>query len=128
MRSAPEIVVVEAIKLVEGGLAELCDDVWLVTCAPTTQRDRLMGRGAPADDADRRIAAQAGLAARVADAATRTIDTTADVGRDPRARRDGARRGAGGARRLEMTKTRRGRVAAAGSIDRTMSGGRSAED
>ena len=74
-----EVVVVEAIKLVEGGLAELCDDVWLVTCAPTTQRDRLKGRGAPADDADRRIAAQAGLAARVVDAATRTIDTTADV-------------------------------------------------
>ncbi len=25
-------VVIEAIKLVEGGLAELCDEVWLVTC------------------------------------------------------------------------------------------------
>ena len=27
-------VVIEAIKLVEGGLAELCDEVWLVTCDP----------------------------------------------------------------------------------------------
>ena len=29
-------VVIEAIKLVEGGLAELCDEVWLVTCDPTS--------------------------------------------------------------------------------------------
>ena len=27
-------VVIEAIQLVEGGLAELCDEVWLVTCDP----------------------------------------------------------------------------------------------
>jgi dephospho-CoA kinase len=33
-------VVIEAIKLVEGGLAELCDEVWLVTCDPAVQVDR----------------------------------------------------------------------------------------
>ena len=33
-------VVIEAIKLVEGGLAELCDEVWLVTCHE--QRARLI--------------------------------------------------------------------------------------
>ena len=38
-------VVIEAIKLVEGGLAELCDEVWLVTCDPAVQRRRLVGRG-----------------------------------------------------------------------------------
>ncbi len=29
-----QAVVIEAIKLVEGGLADLCDEVWLVTCDP----------------------------------------------------------------------------------------------
>ena len=41
---APAIAI-EAIKLVEGGLATECDEVWLVTCDPDTQRDRLTGRG-----------------------------------------------------------------------------------
>jgi dephospho-CoA kinase len=73
-------VVIEAIKLVEGGLAELCDEVWLVTCDAAEQRERLLGRGTPAADADRRIAAQAGLAARVASVATRVIDASGDAG------------------------------------------------
>ena len=68
-------VVVEAIKLVEGGLAELCDEVWLVRCSPEAQRARLTGRGMTADEAERRIAAQAGLETRVAAVATRVIDT-----------------------------------------------------
>ena len=38
-------VAIEAIKLVEGGLAALCDEVWLVTCGPVTQRARLAARG-----------------------------------------------------------------------------------
>jgi dephospho-CoA kinase len=69
-------VVIEAIKLVEGGLASHCDEVWLVTCDPNVQRFRLVGRGASAEEADQRMAAQAGLAARLAPAATRTIDTS----------------------------------------------------
>ena len=69
-------VVIEAIKLVEGGLAGLCDETWLVTCAPAVQRERVIDRGASADDADRRIAAQAGLVERVRPAATRVIDTS----------------------------------------------------
>lgn len=51
-------VVIEAIKLVEGGLAARCDQVWLVECAPATQRARLAARGVSADDAERRLAAQ----------------------------------------------------------------------
>lgn len=51
-------VVIEAIKLVEGGLAEQCDEVWLVDCPPAVQRKRLRGRGMDAADADRRVAAQ----------------------------------------------------------------------
>lgn len=69
-------VVVEAIKLVEGGLAALCDEVWLVTCDPAVQRERLLGRGDVSVDADARIAAQGDLAARLADVATRVVDTS----------------------------------------------------
>jgi dephospho-CoA kinase len=69
-------VVIEAIKLVEGGLAALCDEVWLVTCAPTVQRDRVIARGATTEDADRRIGAQAGLVERVRPVATRVLDTS----------------------------------------------------
>jgi dephospho-CoA kinase len=70
-------VVVEAIKLVEGGLAALCDEVWLVTCDAGEQLERLLARGTiAADDAQARIAAQAGLAERLAPATTRVIDTS----------------------------------------------------
>jgi len=71
-------IVIEAIKLVEGGLAELCDEVWLVTCDGTVQRQRLVGRGEPVDDAERRIAAQGGLTERVRPVANRVIDTSGD--------------------------------------------------
>ena len=71
-------VVVEAIKLVEAGYGDECDEIWLVTCGPDAQRQRLVGRGLPAEDADQRIAAQADPAARLASGATRIIDTSAD--------------------------------------------------
>jgi len=83
--SGAAAVVVEAIKLVEGGLAALCDEVWLVTCAPTAQRERVIDRGLDAADADRRIAAQAGLVDRVRPVATRVIDTSGPL-KDARAR------------------------------------------
>jgi dephospho-CoA kinase len=72
-------VVVEAIKLVEGGLAALCDETWLITCAPTVQRERVLDRGLAAADADRRIVAQAGLVERVRPVATRVIDTSGPI-------------------------------------------------
>jgi len=72
-------VVVEAIKLVEGGLAALCDEVWLVTCHASEQLARLLARGTPGADAHARIAAQAGLTERLAAAATRVIDTSGAV-------------------------------------------------
>jgi dephospho-CoA kinase len=50
--------VVEAIKLVEGGLAERCDQVWIIDCGPATQRVRLAERGADATDIERRLTAQ----------------------------------------------------------------------
>jgi dephospho-CoA kinase len=61
-------VCVEAIKLVEGGLAEGCDEVWLVECSPATRRARLAQRGTAPDDVERRLAAQGpDLAARLAE-------------------------------------------------------------
>jgi dephospho-CoA kinase len=62
-------VVIEAIKLVEGGLAELCDVVWFVRCEPNVQRSRLAARGVGLEDASRRMAAQGGMSERVAKAA-----------------------------------------------------------
>lgn len=51
-------VVIEAIKLVESGIAAACDAVWIVDCHPETQRARLSGRGMTPEDAERRMAAQ----------------------------------------------------------------------
>ncbi len=60
-------VVIEAIKLVEGGLAARCDEAWLVDCTPVNQRARLVSRGSGEADAERRMAAQGpGLADRLA--------------------------------------------------------------
>jgi dephospho-CoA kinase len=73
-------VVIEAIRLVEGGLAALCDETWLVTCSPAEQRARLAGRGVAQDDATRRIAAQGEMAARLAPLVTRVLDTGGDRG------------------------------------------------
>ena len=75
-RAGAPAVAIEAIKLVEGGLAALCDEVWLVTCDAAAQHERLAGRGTAAADAEQRIAAQAGLAERLRPSATRVLDTT----------------------------------------------------
>ena len=69
-------VVIEAIKLVEGGLEELCDEVWLVACDPGVQLERLIGRGDPSDDATARIDAQGDLIERLRERATRIVDTS----------------------------------------------------
>jgi dephospho-CoA kinase len=78
-------IAIEAIRLVESGLADVCDEVWLVTCEPDEQRNRLAGRGVPAADAERRIAAQAGITERLRPHATRVIDSSG--GRDTVERR-----------------------------------------
>jgi dephospho-CoA kinase len=83
--AAAPAVVIEAIKLVEGGLAELCDEVWLVTCAATVQRERVIDRGLSAADADQRIASQTGIVERLRPYATRVVDTSGPVA-DARAR------------------------------------------
>lgn len=78
-RDGAVAIVIEAIKLVEGGLASLCDEVWLVVCDPNAQRARLAARGADPTDTEARIAAQADLATRLTPAATRIIDTSGSI-------------------------------------------------
>ena len=77
-RAGTRAVVIEAIKLVEGGLAELCDEVWLVSCEPAVQRERLVGRGDAEDDAAARVDAQGDLIERLRTRATRVVDTNGD--------------------------------------------------
>lgn len=98
-RAGARAVVIEAIKLIEGGLAALCDEVWLITCDPAVQRLRLAARSVGAGrsidrvDADARIAAQGDLAARLAPDATRIIDTSGSFA-ESRARVEAAWRAA----------------------------------
>ena len=72
---APAIVI-EAIKVIEGGLADLCDEVWLITCPLETQRARLAARGAPAADTDARLMTQGDIRQRLAARAMRVLDTS----------------------------------------------------
>jgi len=78
-REGDPFVAVEAIKLVEGGLADRCDEVWLVECQPVVQRERLAGRGLDPADIDRRMAAQGDLTARLAGRAHRRIETSGPI-------------------------------------------------
>ncbi|WP_298404225.1 dephospho-CoA kinase [uncultured Chloroflexus sp.] len=53
------IVVIDAIKLIESGWADECDQVWVVTCPPEQQIERLMTtRGMSLAEAQARVAAQ----------------------------------------------------------------------
>lgn len=53
------VIVVEAIKLIEAGLHKQCDALWVVTCRPGLQLDRLMRtRGLSEADARLRVVAQ----------------------------------------------------------------------
>jgi len=56
--TARDRVAVDGVKLVESGLADRCDRVWLVTADDDVRRERLMKRnGLSAAEADARIAA-----------------------------------------------------------------------
>ena len=74
-RQKAPAVVVEAIKLVEGGLAALCDEVWLISCGADEQRERLAARGADRADAEARILAQRDAIDRLEAHATRIVNT-----------------------------------------------------
>jgi dephospho-CoA kinase len=57
--SSAEVVVIDAIKLYESGLADHCRKTWAIICDPDVQKQRLMDRNKISDEeASRRIAAQ----------------------------------------------------------------------
>jgi dephospho-CoA kinase len=63
------IAVIDAIKLLEGGWKQTCDAIWVVTCAPEQQLERLIAtRGMSEAEARARIAAQPPQAEKVAQA------------------------------------------------------------
>lgn len=65
--SEEPVVVIEAIKLLESGVRELCDAVWVVTCPRDQQVRRLLEvRGLTREEAERRIDAQPKQEAKLA--------------------------------------------------------------
>jgi dephospho-CoA kinase len=65
--STAGVVVVEAIKLIEAGLADGCDSVWVVTSTPEQQLARLLAsRGLSRAEAELRVRAQPAPEAKLA--------------------------------------------------------------
>jgi dephospho-CoA kinase len=61
------VVAVDAIKLVESGMTDRYDSIWVVVCDPRRQIERLLARGnISEDEALRRIAAQPPLSGKLA--------------------------------------------------------------
>ncbi len=66
-KAEQRVVVLDAIKLLENSLDEACDTVWVVTCTPSVQLQRLMARNSfSRDEALLRIEAQSPQATKVA--------------------------------------------------------------
>lgn len=58
-KSASAVIAIDAVKLFDSGLADVCDRVWLVTCDPQVQIARLLLRNRLTyEEARRRLAAQ----------------------------------------------------------------------
>ncbi len=81
----PVAIVLEAIKLVEGGSAPWCDEIWLVVCDPEAQLARLVGRGMSVADARQRIDAQETSLPLWRSAATRVLNTDGSLEESERA-------------------------------------------
>jgi dephospho-CoA kinase len=68
-RASQRVIVIEAIKLLEGGLHQACDSIWVTNATRDTQLKRLIEkRNMPLEEADLRIGAQAEQAAKLAGA------------------------------------------------------------
>lgn len=77
--SPADVVAIDAVKLVEAGFADECDQVWVVVCEPQQQIARLMRRnGLTREEAARRVAAQPPLAPKL-DHAGVVIDNSGDL-------------------------------------------------
>lgn len=80
--SPADIVVIEAIKLLEGGLAAECDEIWVTRCPEEKQIERLtVCRGMDRDTANMRVKAQSAQEDKVAraDVVIDTDGTLADT-------------------------------------------------
>ncbi len=53
-----EVLVVEAIKLLESGLRNVCDEIWVVLAPREVMLERLAARGLPRAEAELRLASQ----------------------------------------------------------------------
>jgi dephospho-CoA kinase len=74
--SSAAVIAVDAVKLVESGMAGHCDQVWVVVCTPDNQLERLIARnGLEREIAQQRIAAQ-GQRAFLRDRADVVIDNS----------------------------------------------------
>ena len=74
------VVVIEAIKLIEAGIADSCDSVWVVTCRPGQQIERAMRRGLTRAEAEQRVRSQSAQAKKIARADV-VIDNSGSIGR-----------------------------------------------
>ena len=54
-----EVLVIEAIKLLESGLRNICDEIWVVHAPRATMLERLAARGLPRAEAELRLGSQA---------------------------------------------------------------------
>jgi dephospho-CoA kinase len=75
----PDVLVLDAIKLFEAGLAAECDEVWVVDCTREKQIERVMARNrVDRQEAERRVDVQAPQAEKVA-RADLVIDNNGDL-------------------------------------------------
>jgi dephospho-CoA kinase len=79
--SAARVVVIEAIKLIEAGMADGCDSVWVTTCRPEQQVERVMAaRGLTRAEVEQRVQAQPPQEEKIARADV-VIDTSGTLAR-----------------------------------------------
>jgi dephospho-CoA kinase len=78
-RSGAEVLAIDAVKLIESGLGADCDQIWVVTCLPEQQIERLMTRnGLTREESERRVAAQPEIASKIAQADV-VIDNSSSI-------------------------------------------------
>lgn len=82
--ASADVVVVEAIKLIEAGMADRCDSVWVTTCRPKQQVYRIVGgRGLSRAEAEQRVCAQPPQEGKIARADV-VVDTSGSLSRTRR--------------------------------------------
>jgi dephospho-CoA kinase len=77
--TAAQVVVVEAIKLIEAGMADACASVWVTTCRQEQQVARIVqGRGSSRAEAEQRVRAQPPQEEKIARADV-IVDTSGSI-------------------------------------------------